>query len=195
MEFGLKTGDVIFCDYLAGGPMGWFSSAIKWFTDSPYSHCGVVLKDPKFAPVPKGYYVWESSYNGTPDPQDGRIKLGVQLTPFKRFYDEYKSDGKVFIRKLYTNNNLDESILDNIHDTVYNKPYDIVPKDWVQAYQRTDTNPQKTSRFWCSALVGYIYTKLGLYKPDTDWSIMRPSDIASDLVPVQNGYLGEVTEI
>ena len=43
-----------------------------------------------------------------------------------------------------------------------------------------DLNPQKTSRFWCSALVGYIYTKCGILNPDTDWSIMTPNDLSLD---------------
>ena len=41
-----------------------------------------------------------------------------------------------------------------------------------------DENPQKTSRFWCSALVGYIYTSCGLLNEETDWSILRPSDFS-----------------
>ena len=68
--------------------------------------------------------------------------------------------------------------LKKIHDVVYNKPYDIVPTDWVEAWIREDPNPQKTNRFWCSALVGYIYTQCGLLDPKTDWSIMRPSDFS-----------------
>ena len=33
-------------------------------------------------------------------------------------------------------------------------------------------DPQKTDRFWCSALCGFIYTKCGLLDPKTDWSIL-----------------------
>ena len=195
MEHGLKTGDVLFCDYVAGGPFGWFSSAIKYFTDSPYSHCAVVLKDPKFVSVPPGYYVWESSYNGSKDPQDDKVKLGVQITPLKRFADEYKKNGKLYVRKLYTDTEICTEDLKKIHDVVYGKPYDIVPKDWLEAYRRTDSDPQKTSRFWCSAFVGYVYTKLGFYTKDTDWSMLRPSDIANDSIPLQNGYLGSIVEL
>ena len=43
-------------------------------------------------------------------------------------------------------------------------------------YLEMDAKPQKTDRFWCSALVGYIYTKCGLLDEKTDWSILRPSD-------------------
>ena len=51
-------------------------------------------------------------------------------------------------------------------------------KDWLEAIERKDDHPQKTDRFWCSALVGYIYTKAGLLKEDTDWSVLRASDFS-----------------
>jgi hypothetical protein len=38
--------------------------------------------------------------------------------------------------------------------------------------------PQKTNRFWCSALTGYIYTMLGYLPSSTDWSILYPSDFS-----------------
>ena len=195
MEWGLKTGDVLLCDFTGGGAFGWFSSAIKYFTESEFSHTAVVLKDPTFVPLVKGWYVWESTYDGEPDPQDDRIKLGVKITPFDDFLKEYTTKGKLYVRKLYTNETISEDKLKDIHDVVYHKPYDIVPKDWYDAYERKDPNPQRTSRFWCSALVGYIYTQLGLYPKTTDWTMMRPSDIAEDRYPMQNGYLGSLVQL
>ena len=37
-----------------------------------------------------------------------------------------------------------------------------------------------TNRFWCSALVAFIYTELGLIDSNTDWSNMAPSDLANN---------------
>ena len=51
-------------------------------------------------------------------------------------------------------------------------------KDWIEAFLQKDSKPQKTDRFWCSALVGYIYTKCGLLNEKTDWTILRPSDFS-----------------
>ena len=68
--------------------------------------------------------------------------------------------------------------LSEVHKIVYDKPYDIVPTDWIEALFRKDAEPQKTDRFWCSALVGYIYTKCGILDANTDWSILRPSDFS-----------------
>ena len=52
--------------------------------------------------------------------------------------------------------------------------------DLINAIHRKDTNPQKTDRFWCSALVGYIYTNCGLLNKETDWSILVPNDFSLD---------------
>ena len=71
-------------------------------------------------------------------------------------------------------------ILTKIHDVVYNKPYDIMPLAWILAIFRKDIRPQRTDRFWCSAFIGFILTKIGLLKADTDWSLMRPCDFALD---------------
>ena len=140
----------------------------------------MILKDPTFIhPSLKGLYVWESTYNGYPDPQDGKIKLGVQITPLLECLNI--EDRYVYVRTLQCpKNTFNDKILTEIHNTVYDKPYDIVPSDWIQALFKVDTNPQKTSRFWCSALIGYIYTKCGILNKNTDWSILRPSDFSLD---------------
>ena len=65
-----------------------------------------------------------------------------------------------------------------IHNVAYDKPYDIIPTDWIGAMFKKDTHPQKTNRFWCSALIGYIYTKLEILECDTDWSILAPNDFS-----------------
>ena len=143
----------------------------------------MVLKDPDFIhPTLKGYYVWESGWDGTPDPQDGLIKLGVQITPFEEVYQKVqKNGGKLYLRSINCDPSIfNSNILNKIHDVVYKKPYDLVPKDWIEAAIKKDDCPQKTDRFWCSALVGYIYTELGLLPKDTDWSILTPSDFSTE---------------
>lgn len=182
-NLNLKTGDILLFDYNEKGFLGIFNKAIKYFTNSDYSHVAVVLKDPKFIhPSLKGYYIWESSYEGTPDPQDGKIKLGVQVTPLDEVLNNCKeTNSSVFLRRVncpsYTFNYTN---LKEVHDDVYDKPYDIVPMDWIRAISRNDNTPQKTNRFWCSALVGYIYTRCNLLAQDTDWSVLRPSDFSDN---------------
>jgi len=184
-DLNLKTGDLLlFSETSNISLFNLFLNMIKYGTKSEYVHIAMVLVDPTFIhPSLKGTYVWESSWEGKPDPQDGKTKLGVQITPINEIIDSYKDHGHVFLRRVscekydecFSNDNLEA-----IHKVVYNRPYDIVPKDWFHALTCKDPNPQKTDRFWCSALVGYIYTKCGILNENTDWSIMRPSDFAID---------------
>ena len=177
----LKTGDLILCvNKKKSGLFGAFTSMIQWGTHSNYTHTGMILKDPEFIhPSLKGLYIWESSEEKNPDPQDGKMKIGVQITPLLELLDAYKNRGHVFYRSIecpdscFSNENLKA-----VHDVVYNKPYDINPIDWVEAFLQVDFNPQKKDRFWCSALVGCIYTKCGLLQKNTDWSIMTPNDLS-----------------
>ena len=113
--------------------------------------------------------------------KDGKLKLGVQITPIQEILHAYQGKGHVFIRQLICPPNLfnNEKLL-QIHNVVYDKPYDIVPKDWVEAFFKTDSHPQKTDRFWCSALVGYIYTQAEILDSNTDWSILTPNDFSLD---------------
>ena len=41
----------------------------------------------------------------------------------------------------------------------------MVPFDWLGGIIGYDPEPQKNDRFWCSALVGYIYSNLGIIHP------------------------------
>lgn len=177
----LKTGDLLLCDYTKKrGCMSYFTCVIKYFTHSNFSHITMVLKDPTFLhPSLKGLYVWESSWEGKSDPQDGKIKLGVQITPLYELISACKLDGHIAVRRVECNPELfSDTNLEKVHNVVYNKPYDIVPSDWINVVLKRDPKPQKTSRFWCSALIGYIYTKCGLLDPKTDWSNLTCEDFS-----------------
>lgn len=182
----LETGDLLLFSNHSSGFFGIFTSLIKWGTHSNYSHTGIILRDPFFInPALKGLYVWESSYNGKPDPQDNKVKIGVQITPLLEIIEEYKkTGGSIFARKMKSTFEIpvkdifNNNVLTDIHTVVYNKPYDLVPKDWIEAFFKYDDKPQKTDRFWCSALVGYIYTRVGILNDKTDWSVLTPNDFS-----------------
>ena len=70
------------------------------------------------------------------------------------------------------------SILGDIHQVVYDRQYDVFPTDWIEALVGKDNMPQKTDRFWCSDMVGYIYTSCGVLDSETDWSLMSPNDFS-----------------
>lgn len=181
----LKTGDLLLCDDLEYGSWGLFSWFIKFMTKSDFSHVGMIVVDPEFTNIPlKGIYVWTSGISDTTDPEDNQKKFGVQLIPYDHFVKTY--GGKIYIRKVEFENHEDYHKIFNteklkeIHKVVYDKPYDIIVTDWIEAYCKKDLKPQKTTRFFCSALVGYIYTKLGLFDENLDWSILYPSYFSSE---------------
>jgi len=184
----LETGDILLVTDIEHGLFNYFLSMIRYATHSNYVHIGVVVKDPPFLKQPQmgnhwnksKIYVWESGFEGTLDPEDDTVKLGVQITPLSIFINKLKSiNKKVIVRRLHNNKNIfTNNILNKIHNVVYDKPYDLNPFDWINALTGKDKEPQKTSRFWCSALAGYIYTMAGILKSDTDWSILRPSDFS-----------------
>lgn len=176
----LNTGDILlFCPRSNNFFFKVLDMGITYFTGSKYTHTAFVLKDPTFInPSLKGIFIWESSYEGTEDPQDGKVKLGVQITPIYQFLRNY--EGTIYVRKIKDGkSNINNEKLKEIHKIVYDKPYDICPKDWIEAINRKDSNPQKTDRFWCSALVCYILVQLGFLDKETDWSMMRPCDLSS----------------
>jgi hypothetical protein len=181
----VKTGDLLLCDDLAYGSWGLFSWLIKFVTKSDFSHVGMIVKDPDFTETPlKGTFVWTSGISNVPDPEDKTKKFGVQFIPFDHFIQTY--GGKIFLRKIEFEHAeeyysiFDTNKLKQIHQVVYDKPYDVVITDWIEAFCKKDPNPQKTSRFFCSALIGYIYTKLNLLDNNTDWSIISPSFFSSE---------------
>lgn len=181
----LKTGDLLLCDDLAYGSWGLFSWLIKFVTKSDFSHVGMIVKDPDFTETPlKGTFVWTSGISNVPDPEDKTKKFGVQFIPFDHFIQTY--GGKIFLRRIEFEHNeeyysiFETNKLKQIHQVVYDKPYDVVITDWIEAFCKKDPNPQKTSRFFCSALIGYIYTKLNLLDHNTDWSIISPNFFSSE---------------
>lgn len=186
----LKNGDILLCS--AGKneswPMSWFASLIKLFTHSPFSHVAMVVESPCFTNIPlEGLFVWESSGGDSriKDPQDGKHKFGVRLTPLNEFFEEYRAqEGTVWVRVLEKGRErLNLAVLQEIHDSVYGKPYDLRPDDWLKALfphtLSTFSTHASNERFWCSALVGYIYVKAGLLEAETIWSFLSPADFSS----------------
>tara|TARA_Y100000589_G_C27100911_1_gene608034 strand:+ start:424 stop:1020 length:597 start_codon:yes stop_codon:yes gene_type:complete len=191
-----QTGDLI----LFHSKTTIFGRLIQLFTGSQYSHIGVVLKDPKFTEKPLvGMFLWESSDEYFGDAEDHKFKIGVEIVDLNKVIHTNSTNMDLYHRKLTLSESfkLDEQKLKEIYSIVHNKPYDIVPKDWIEAFFRKDSDPQKTDRFWCSALVGYIYTKLGLLPSETDWSMMRPSDFSTENnnLPLLHSSLGPETYV
>lgn len=179
----LGSGDVLlFVEHPTNLFYRILDAGIRWVTGSAYSHAAVVVRDPTWMhPDLRGLYVWESTYDGDPDPQDGRIKFGVQLTPVETYTRRFSETVTIYARVLGPEgrrNFQDAERLRQVHTEVYDKPYDWFPVDWARALLREGPNRLR-SRFWCSAFVAYVHTRLRSLAPTTNWSEVRPQDLSS----------------
>ena len=172
-----QTGDILLYSTSL-----WYSKIIEYFQGSKFSHVGIILKDPVYINEKlKGLYILESGSEDIPDPTDGKLKFGVQITPLEHTIKSYQNSwiGNLYYRKLdYLR---DEQFIENIkkiyHD-VHNRPYDLDLSDWIKADLKLHIgNEHKTNTFWCSALVSYIYCKMKFLK-DVPWTIISPKNFS-----------------
>ena len=135
----LETGDIV----LFHGNY-FLSQIVEYFTHSLYSHVGVVLKNPNLGDATfTGIYLLESEREDAPDPENHRIKKGVQIINLEEKIKNYK--GRVYVRKLHCtrDNDFYQKII-KIHSAVHNIPYDLNPIDWIKAGLQLNTgNTQK----------------------------------------------------
>jgi len=182
----LETGDLLLYDTRC-----WYSRIIEYLSDGPYSHISIILKKPIWLDekLTEDYYILESGGEKFPDSVTGKILYGVQIVPLSKILEEYKNKGygKLYYRKLKSTIEL-PVLQDNIREAYFKvqaKPYDINPFDWIKAYFEIDKimdDPklskkyQNMNRFWCSALVAYIYVECNLLEKNIPWTIVSPSD-------------------
>lgn len=175
----LNTGDLILLS-----TRKWYSDIIEVGDDCKYSHCGLILNNPTFIdPSLNGCYFLESGIEPFPDATDHKYHFGVQIVPFKDILEEYviQKEGTIFHRKLNCIRDKDfERNLCRAYQVVKDKPYNCNPLDWIEAlFGFHYFDRQITSRFWCSALVAYIYVQLGLINDKIDWSLVTPKEWSS----------------
>ena len=138
----LDTGDILLCDHknnyssFYNCVLSIFDDCIKFLTSSKYTHCGIIIRDPskifKDNNLSNGLYILESTYEGTPDQENSRIKLGVQLTSLIDFIGRSHSD--IYWRQLVCERTPEfyEKLM-QAHSDVHNLPYDTNPIDWLKA--------------------------------------------------------------
>jgi hypothetical protein len=167
-----QTGDVV----LFQGATGLLDRLIRWFTRSPYTHVGVVIRDPPgLAPGP---HLIESSLEPTKDEISGRYVFGVQVHPLSSVLTAH---GRPSIRRLRLDSPRDlTQALSKAEARVDGRPYDVSVGDWLRAELRV-LDPkliweQRDSAFWCSALVAYLYVKLGLLPDSLPWTLVSPKE-------------------
>ena len=177
----LRTGDILlFNENPKRCLFWWIDSCIRWCTNSPYSHVGLVIVDPEWAP--KGTYVWDSSRHVHPDPQDNKIKFGIALVKIEYYLNNI--DGKQQLYKRSPKNpevykRFTPEKLRELHDKVYGKHYDLDPAHWLAGLVHS-LIPRSTKEFFCSAFVSYALTQMGILHADTDWTVVSPGMLSVD---------------
>lgn len=157
-----------------------FSRLIEYFTNCPYSHCGIIIKNPMFTKKPlPGLYFLESGSENFNDIENNRRKFGVELVSLEEMINNYP--GQIYYRKLHCHRNQQfYDILAQTHNDIHNIPYDLNPIDWFKAIFNIEIGDnQHIDRFWCSALVTYLYVKWGFLPKDIPWSMIAPSELSS----------------
>ena len=199
----MKTGDII----LFSGKHSIISYVVEWFTSSFWSHIGIVLKNPVYIdPKLKGYYLLESGYEDFPDSENNTRKFGVQITNLKYKVNEY--DGTVVWRKLDASVDNMEDKIKQIYTTSKDKSYDLNLLDFLETSMNINNpepeysyailnyfrpNHRKTDKFFCSALVAYIYTELGLFPENIQWTKCIPKYFSEENLnlTLTHGKLGK----
>lgn len=171
-----ETGDFLLFSY---GGKNCLDDLIKYFTDSSFTHVGMIIHNPPWRQDLKGYYLLQSNRGGLNiDSEDHEKKVGVELTKLE---DSLNYDGKIHWRHIKTKR--DDSFykkLEEAHSKVHNRPYDMNLEDWIKAAFKIDYgNTQKLTTFWCSALVTFLLVELGLLDKDTKWTLASPADLSS----------------
>jgi len=193
----LQTGDIL----LFGGSKFIFSKLVRYWTKSQWSHVAMVLRDPTYIDETlTGLYLWESGVEDFPDAENHIHKFGVQINDLETLLKE-SYDGYISYRKLHTNIHDLPQKIKVIHMAVHEKPYDIHLFDFLDASSKISkvekaqsesgwkilnlfkTNHRNNDRYFCSALLGFIYTELGLLPPDTKWTECSPQFFSSEENP------------
>lgn len=201
MEFNFDINSLETGDLLLFTSNKWYSKLIEFGTNSVYSHCGIIVKSPTYLNTSlTGVYLLEASYEPFEDVIDKKQVFGVELVDISKVFNEYYGKiglGKIYHRKLITNINMN-TVIQQFFQLVHDKPYNIDPLDWIQAWTGFEIfDKQITSRFWCSALASYIYTKAEILDELTPWTLVTPKQLSIEGIGLKfnKGTLGPQTII
>ena len=79
-------------------------------------------------------------------------------------------------------------------------PYDLNPCDWFKSYvdesktlqqiDATKQHDQKTTSFWCSALISFVLVVAGFLDKSVPWTVITPYDFSSYCKPQRLAFQG-----
>jgi hypothetical protein len=206
-----NTGDIL----LYNTTKYWYSRLIERFTSSDYSHVSMVLHRPTWLDpslCEEEYYVLESGSERFPDAVSGELKFGVQVCPLSKVWAEYATQGygHLYVRRIHflneneTASETTASKLEASIKTAYAKvkacPYDLNPCDWIKCYfdehktleqiEATNQHVQKTTSFWCSALITFVLVVAGVLDKSVPWTMITPYDFSAFRAPQRLVFQG-----
>ena len=198
----LNTGDIILCHgYSKDKPDPGVDGLIEIATHSPWEHAAIIIKDPTWIdPSMVGLYVYQSGWG--PNNYGDVLTGDVSGTTLNHFSDFVRNRQHLYLRSI---SNVEWSKKDvakfkRAFKQSHSKPYDSNVLSWAgtgcgsyfgcPCISRLAT-PKETETFWCSALVSFMYCKMGWFSKCTDWSCKTPEDLA--VANAQSPYqLGQI---
>lgn len=167
----LKTGDIV----LFSGKGG-ISTGIKWFTQSKWSHVGMVLRLPEWDAV----LLWESTtLNSIADVESGKERKGVQLVPLSERIRKYS--GETSIRLLSVERTPDMlKDLSLLRAEIKGRPYEEDKVELIKAAYDGPfgANREDLSSLFCSEMVAEAYQRMGLLGEDMPANEYTPKDFS-----------------
>lgn len=183
----LDTGDIV----LFYDSKSIISRLIDYFGGSDYSHVGMIVKNPSWIAQP-GIYLIQSGREPIPDVETHNIRMDVSMFLFSDVVQSY--EGIVHVRRLSKPYNIDMKRMAEIHASVHAMPYNTNPIDWLCVLMNVTGGREVQTRFWCSALVAFIYVQLKLLPADYPFTYAKPGAFASDLT-LSAGYALRAIEV
>lgn len=189
-----QTGDLL----LFNTRTHWYDFLIEKFSKSKFSHVGMIVRDISCLDCSNvGICMLEAGYEDFTDVVDNKHIYGVQLSNLKEVLSTYAlcnynsvvkqnaeratgRSGYVYYRALdcARDASFDRITREKI-STVYEKPYDLLPQDWIKSAFHIETGNERRMRtFWCSALVAYMYDMYGFINRQTHWTIIQPTQFS-----------------
>ena len=178
----------------------WFSYVVEYATWSDFSHIGLFLRGAEDVLSDlKQPLLLESGQEAFPDAVEHKIKWGVQLSDLSMVINNY--DGDVFYRKLLVSDDVRAAMkkqLIDVYNEIQDRAYDAEVRDLLRVALDADVGDcQRTNKFFCSALVSYVFVKMGLLTDDIKWDLIRPKDYATEYMSalLKDAKFGPLTQM
>ncbi len=180
----LRSGDLV----LFSGKDN-ISSGIQWFSNSKWSHIGMVVRTAQ----KNECFLWESTtLSNVKDTHTGTYVEGVQLVSLPERIAAY--EGEVAVRQLKLKRNFDMlAQLTKLRAEIKGRPYE---QDHLQLIRSAydgmyGDNTADLSSLFCSELVAEAYQRMGVLSKDLPSNEYAPRDFANEAtLDLLQGTLG-----